>query len=294
MKRVGNNEIQDNEIRILGSGTLDNPKKDGGGKSPMWIIGIVAAAILLAAVTLGAYFILGNRPIIGYFESQIFEPTKPIEPITLVKDASSPAYFTVVDTLVGNSKLRIYYPHNAMPSLHVGPLNPEDNSIVFATQAADIRADNMEILGSFVMDGKELSKGASVKGFCAVVGNQISLGYSKSTDLFDQAIDNKGYFFRQHCLVAEGQPIDNNQERRYIRKALCTKGNKVFIVETLTGRSMSGFSNTLIDMGVEYALNLVGTTTYGWYTDKTETRHEFSHRPSESKIPENTSYIIWR
>ncbi len=294
MKRVGNNEIQDNEIRILGSGTLDSPKKDDGGKSLMWVIGIVATAILFAVVALGAYFLLGNRPIRGYFESQVFEPTKPIEPITLVKDTSSQAYFTAVDTLVGSSKLRIYYPHNAVPSLHVGPLDPGDNSIVFAAQAADIRADNMEILGSFVMDGKELSKGASVKGFCAMIGNQISLGYSKNTELFDQAINNNGYFFRQYCLVAEGQPIDNNQERRYIRKALCTRGNTVFVVETLASSSMSDFSHTLIDMRVEYAINLVGTTTYGWYTDKACIRHEFSHRPNESKIPENTSYIVWR
>ncbi len=294
MKRVGNNEIQDNEIRILGSGTWDSPKQDDGGKNPMWVIGIVVAAILFAAVALGAYFILGNRPIRGYFESQIFEPTRPIEPITLIKDASLPAYFTVVDTLVVDTKFRIYYPHNAIPSLSVGLLDTDDESIVFAAQAADIRADNMEILGSFVMDGNELSKGASVKGFCAVVGNQISLGYSKSTNLFEQAIDNNGYFFRQYCLVAEGQPIDNNQNRRYVRKALCTRGDDIFIVETRTGMSMWEFSHTLIEMGVEYALNLVGTTTYGWYTDKGGTRHEFSHRPNESKIPENTSYIVWR
>ncbi len=294
MKRIRNKEIQDNDIRILGSGTLNSSKEDNGGKRPTWPIWLVVTAITLIVIIIGAYFFLGNRPIRGYFESQIFEPTKPIEPITIVKDTSSQAYFSAIDTLVGDSKLRIYYPHNAMPTLHVGPLDANDTSIVFAAQAADIRADNMEILGSFVMKGKELSKGTSVKGFCAMVGNQISLGYSKNTELFDLAINNNGYFFRQYCLVAEGQPIDNNQERRYIRKALCTRGNSIFMVESISRESMGDFSHCLIEMGVEYAVNLVGTTTYGWYTDKTGSRKEFCHKPTESKIPENTSYIIWR
>ncbi len=289
MKRVGNNEIQDNEIRILGSGTLDSSKEEKRGRIPKWVWYVVASALLLA---IGFLALIGNLYINGYFNFQKFTPTRDIEPIVLLKDNSHPAYVTVTDTLVGDSKLRIFYPHNAIPALHVGPLDTNGKSVVLATQAAVIRGDNDQILGSFVMDGERLARGNSVKGFCAVVGNQISIGYSKNTNLVDQAIDSCGHFFRQYCLVAEGVPVYNNQERKYIRKALCTREGKVFIVETLTSTSMSDFSHTLIDMGVEYAVNLVGTRTYGWYTDRTDTRHEFTSRPN--KVPENTSYLIWR
>ncbi len=291
MKRVGNNEIQDNEIRILGSGTLDSPKDEKNDRIPKWVWFVVASALVLA---IGLFALIGNLYINGYFNSQKFTPTRDIEPITLLKDGSRPAYATVTDTLVGDSKLRIFYPHNAMPALHVGPLDTDDESVVLATQAAVIRGDNDQILGSFVMDGERLARGNTVKGFCAVIGNQISIGYSKNTKLVNQAIDSCGYFFRQYCLVAEGKPVYNNQERKYIRKALCVREGKVFIVETLTSTSMSDFSHTLIDMGVEYAVNLVGTRTYGWYVDKAGTRYEFSHRPGASKIPENTSYLVWR
>ncbi len=289
MKRIGNNEIQDNEIRILGSGTLDSPEHGKKGRTPKWVWVVVASALLLAV---GLLALIGNLYINGYFNFQKFTPTRDIEPITLLKDNSQPAYVTVVDTLVGDSKLRIFYPHNAMPALHVGPLDAADTDVVSATQAAVIRGDNDQILGSFVMDGEKLARGNTVKGFCAVIGNQISIGYSKNTALVDQAVDSDGHFFRQYCLVAEGMPVYNNQERKFIRRALCTREGRVFIVETLTSTSMSDFSHTLIDMGVEYAVNLVGTKTYGWYTDRNGTRHEFTSRPN--KVPENTSYLVWR
>ncbi len=289
MRRIGHNEINDDDFRILDSGTLDDQKKDNG-KGLKWVLALLAAGILVLALAVGAYVYLN---MMGYFESQKFEPTKPIEPVTLVKDASKPAYVSVRDTVVGDSKVRVYYPRNAMPALHLGPLDHADESVVFAAEAA-FRASNDKILGSFVLEGEELAKGNSVKGFCAMVGDQISIGWAKSTDLFGEAKQNNGYFFRQYCLVAEGLIINNRQEHRYLRKALCIRDNEVFIVETLSTKSLSDFSQILIDMGVEYALNLVGTRTYGWYVDKSGTRHNFTGRPADSKIPENTSYLIWR
>ena len=58
-------------------------------------------------------------------------------------------YTEMIDTVVNDIPLRIYKPHNAVMSLHHGPIDLKDSTIVYVAQAADIRADNGNIVGDF-------------------------------------------------------------------------------------------------------------------------------------------------
>lgn len=66
-----------------------------------------------------------------------------------------------------------------------------DKSIILATQAADVRADNGKIVGAFVVKGKPYSWGLS------------------NSPLFEEATEKGGYFFRQYPLVDKGVLVGN-------------------------------------------------------------------------------------
>ena len=79
--------------------------------------------------------------------------------------------------------MRIFTPVGGEPSLMVGMPDFEDSTIFFITQAADIRADNMQILGDFVLRGEQIAKGRTKLGWCAIIDGNISIGYDKERNL---------------------------------------------------------------------------------------------------------------
>lgn len=93
--------------------------------------------------------------------------------------------------------MRIFTPVGGEPSLMVGMPDFEDSTIFFITQAADIRADNMQILGDFVLRGEQIAKGRTKLGWCAIIDGNISIGYDKEPAALQEAISSGGYFFRQ-------------------------------------------------------------------------------------------------
>lgn len=132
-------------------------------------------------------------------------------------------------TVAGGVPLTLYIPHCAVPELSVGAPEADKSEYILAAQAADIRADNREILGSFVLKGDVLAQGISKKGYCAIIDGRITIGVAENTDLFDKAVETEGYFFRQYPLVDNGLPVDNNLKSASVRKALCSKADEIFI-----------------------------------------------------------------
>lgn len=178
--------------------------------------------------------------------------------------------------------------------LSVGAPEADKSEYVLAAQAADIRADNREILGSFVLKGEVLAQGISKKGYCAIIDGRITIGVAENTDLFDKAVETEGYFFRQYPLVDNGSPVDNNLKSSTIRKALCSKAGEIFIAVSREEMTMQDFAAALAAFEVDNAIYLVGSaSSYGWYIPKEEEIVEFGinvHRRSYR----NESYIRWR
>ncbi len=277
-------EIRDDEIRIIGAKTSGNHSKPH-----LWLWVIIAAVVVVLGI-LALIFINKSEPEArNYFESEeIVEPA----PIAIDTTLTEAAYTSVRDTIINDVSLRLYFTHNAKMSLQVGPLDKSDSSIVFTTQAADIRADNLKIAGSFVLAGKPLATGSSKKGYCAIIDNTITIGVSPNTSLFELAADKGGDFFRQYPLVDNGLLVDNAPNGKSFRKALCSQGSNVFMAESITRESFHDFAQSLVDLGVTNAIYLVGSTSYGWYSDINGTRHEFGIEIPD--MPKSVSYIIWR
>lgn len=308
----------DDDFRIILSKKDSEPKpnkepeRTSGTFRRKWIAAaIFIAAILIIAVSL--LFLMTPRDSdnnvsdeIKVFEPELYEVQDSTDNITdsVIKlplgsnpDSIKGSFTEVISRSINDVEIDIYIPHNATPRLRVGIPPKNDNSIIFATQAADLRADNGKIVGAFVLAGEPLSWGLSKKGFCAMIGDTITIGMSENSPLFEEATEKGGYFFRQYALVNNGRLVYNNLRNKSERKALCQRGNEIFVVTTRTKESMHDFAQVLVDLGVENAIYLIGSRSYYFYRGADGEYKSIYRKPSSnnrhSKIRKNINYIEW-
>lgn len=293
-------EIRDDQIRIIGEGESKNhwPRR-------IWIITLS----VLGVVAIGVIMLFSIRHKeeavveLKQPEPALFDPVKlpeSVEPQQWIGrrvDSLATGFTEIRDTLINDIPIRIYIPHNAEMSLHIGRMDKADTSVVYVAQAADVRADNGGIVGAFVLNGEPKAWGLSKKGFCASIRGKVIVGVADNTSLFEEATECGGYFFRQYPLVKDGQVIDNEPKGKSVRRAICDRLGEIFMVETGTAESFHDFAQALADMGVNQAVYLVGSSAYGWAVDENGTTHEFgdeNYYTGRRRLPENTSYIVWR
>ena len=289
-------DIRDDQIRIIGE--EDKRKSLSRG---VW--GIIIAILILstAIIMLVVSRYNGDQEIIGP-EPAVFEPIIVSEPTQIGKignevDTLNVGYTEIKDTLINDILIKIFIPHNAEMSLHIGKINKEDTSIIYTAQAADVRADNGGIVGAFVLKGEPKAWGLSKKGFCASINGQVTIGVTENSPLFEKATEEGGYFFRQYPLVSNGKLVENEVKGKSTRRAICDRQGEIFMVETGTTESFHDFAQALVDLGVDQAIYLVGSTAYGWAVDENGTTHEFgedNYYTGRRKMPKNTSYIVWK
>ena len=254
-----NKDIRDDEIRIIGA---SEPLRT----SNVWIKVLIA---ILCAILAGAVLLIfwPEREAEPAEPEVVFEPENEIvlikeDPVKRLGDYSdsTKAYTEHIRDTINDIPLDIYIPHNAVPELMVGVPDIFDKSIVMATQAADIRADNGKIVGAFVVKGQPLSWGLSKKGFCGIIDGKLTVGVADNSPLFEEATEKGGYFFRQYPLVDNGVLVENEPKGKSIRKALCDRNGEIMIVMSQTPESFHDFAQALVDMKVDNAIYTVGST----------------------------------
>lgn len=287
-----NNNMRDDEFRVLGTGShipVPDPDEDRRRKR---LGGWVALAIV-ALLGLGM-IVFWPKPEARDDVEGVFESRFEMAPANVLDTLSTESPCVVkADTSVSGHLLTLFIPHRATPRLLVGNLNDRDRKAVMSFQAADIRADNKEILGEFVLAGEQLSKGVSKKGYCAIVDGTIHVGVGETTPLLDEAISKGGYFFRQYPLVDNGEPVQNKPQNQTVRKALCEWNGRILVAVSADRLTLDEFARTLADFGVNNAIYLVGSEfAYGWSVDPSGNREEFG---SEDLRPDyqKQSYILW-
>lgn len=288
------NEIRDDEFRVIGRVPHKDPSAQERRRNHAGVA--LVSAILVLAIGLSIIVFwpksVPEDPNDGLFEN-IPEEIVPqqVKPLGARTEAS---YTEKIDTLINDVRLSLYLPHNATPELTLGVPDRNDGRIILAAQAADIRRDNREILGAFVLKGAPLAWGLSKKGFCAIIDGQVTVGYSENSPLFDEAIEKEGYFFRQFALVDNGVPVENDMNNKTMRKALCSRSGQLFMAVSETDESMHDFAQALVDLGVDNAIYLVGShSSFGWFVDADGEKTLFApdvHRGTYR----NENYIIWR
>lgn len=292
-------EIRDDQIRILGEGGSKNPLPRSVWIIILSILGIALIGVIIVFVTRQKEEEIQE---LKAPEPALFEPVRETEPILhewigQQPDSLATGYTEIRDTLINDIPIRIFIPHNAELTLHIGRMDKEDKSIIYAAQAADVRADNGGIVGAFVLNGEPKAWGLSKKGFCASINGEITIGVAENSPLFEKATEEGGYFFRQYPLVSNGQVIDNEPKGKSIRRAICDRQGEIFMVETGSTESFHDFAQALADLGVDQAVYLVGSSAYGWAIDEAGIIHEFgedNYYTGRRRMPQNTSYIVWK
>lgn len=282
-------EINDNEIRIISSEVKAPPRKKN--KKLFFILGAIAAILLIGVVIAVVLFRNDETAVEETFTEQMPQP------VTEIKEASDTipslkSYTTLKDTLVNRVALSILTPHNAVPTLEIGNDVLHDSTAVLVMQAADVRGDNGEIAGAFVIKGDLLSKGEAKAGFCSIINGEITVGVADATPMLEQALISGGYFFRQYPLVVGGQLVENKPKGKAMRKAIAEIDGRISVVVSKDRLSFHDFSQALIDAGVRNAIYLVGGESAGFYVDADDRR--FSSRPIKESALENVNYIVWR
>lgn len=311
-----NRDILDDEIRIIGmtiAPTDDDADAKKRSKLRKYAIWAVVAVLVVVGIVLSVVMRPETSTPKASTPKQIVEPSL-FEPNTNIGDntpiveeekpllgravaASEEGFCEMLDMTVNDIDLRIYIPHNAMMTLHIGAMNKKDDSVVYVAQAADVRADNGGIVGAFVLGGEPKAWGLSKSGYAAVINNRVSVGVADNSPLFEEAVNSGGYFFRQYPLVKDGVMVENSPKGKSVRRAMCDRAGQIIFVESQTPESFHDFAQALEDIGCDQAIYLVGGSSYGWAVDQAGNRHEFgkdNYYTGRLRMPKNISYLVWR
>lgn len=273
-------EINDNEIRIVGH----KPPKDYRK-----IVKIAAVAVLAIVIVCILIRVMATPKQVNESKNKReTEQTSQKNSMT-TSDSTTLSYTEISDTVINDVKLRVYTPVNAVAEMQLGPVNTSDTNIVLAAQAADVREDNKEILGTFVLKGEQISHGKSRNGYCSIIDNKIEIGHCTYTNCYEEAVDKNGYFFRQYSLISDGSIVEVKNKGKAIRKALCWNKGKICIIRTLERESFHDFSQALADFGVAEAINLVGGDFNIFSVDKDGTKTDIKKCRYEK-----ANYIVWK
>lgn len=289
--------MSDDEIRVLG-GVQESSRASARSASGsphlirkyvlvgLAVIGIVGLIVLLS-------FVFGKRNA-QHIEAKMKldeNPSAVSERTANLKSSSnSNAYLVFKDTVINDIPMRMIFPENCKMKLYQGKL-PQGEDILFALPAADVRSDKDAPTGAFVVDGELISKGQSKYGFCAIIGNEITIGRQLQTKLFERSIENNGSFFRQYSLVSDGKLIDIPPKGKSLRRALCYVNGKIMVVLTQDKESFHDFSQALVDLGVKEALSLPGADAILHFVDTTGAL--VTQGQALQDKPKSENYLIW-
>lgn len=293
MKEI--NEIRDDEIRVIGGDENQNKKPQG----LKWLL-LLLAGIIVGIVVWQLWTEKTEPTSSNLAEPGVFDPMPETETPSMVKMPLSRAeetgrgFIEIADTTINDIPMRLYIPHQMSYSLYVGVIDRNDPTILFAAQAADVRADNGGIVGAFVLKGEPLAWGLSKKGYCAIINDTVAIGVAENSPLFEEATEKEGYFFRQFPLVDHGQLVENEPKGKAVRHALCDRNGEIFMVISLSEESFHDFAQALADLGVDNAIYMVGGESYGWATDAEGQRLEFGNPAPPKKKWKNISYLVMK
>ena len=289
--------MKDEEIEVLGQ----SPRFSGNKRKILYLaLGVLAIIILTVLLLL----VLKNNKDTEELKDKV-EAEEEISTVTGVSDGKSAFVDTlasgiVIDTVfVDSAILRVFRPYNVRFGLTLDEPDTADTQILFVVQAANVREDNHKIIGDFIVDGEEkanrLSSHITTQGFCAIIGDKITIGRSKQTDLYEEMKNQKGCFFRQLPLVVGDDVVDYPIEGKSIRRALCLRNDTVIIVESISRLSVVDFAKALNNYEVSHAISLLGgKNLVEWYRGEGGSENVSVLFVNKSENSEGRNYLVAR
>ncbi|NDV64853.1 hypothetical protein D0T60_06310 [Bacteroides sp. 224] len=274
---------EEDEIQVLGNSS--KKRKNG------LLIWVILVGILMLVGVIFLIFHTRKNPVV--LEDGI---KKQVESM-LVSDSlcndiiQKESRILITNDTINDVSLKIYSLINLRAELSIGWPQVDDD-LYMAVEAADIRKDNGEILGDYVIKGKQIARGKRKSGYVAIIEGNILMGNSITDEVKDYCTEHQGDFFRQYILVADGEVAENKLKGKALRRALAQQGDNLFFIESTQRESLYDFSEGMADMGITNAIYLTGGEAYGIYKDEEGDLHELG--VSERLKRENTNFLIFR
>lgn len=285
--------MHDNEVYILGS-QLPNSNKPPKHPQQKWLW--IVALCSIGLIIFGVYRI-NNPHIATITENTTTESLQSEDSYsnTIIDPSDTVQRIELYEESINDVPMQLFEPRNLATKLQVGLPDINDKSILYVAEAAFVRADNKRIMDDFVLEGKQLAYGKANTGYCSMINGQVYIGAKNDSIRLLEAINQKGYFFRQFLLVNNGYPVKEFfQKNKAVRRAIALRQGKLVIVESKNKESLHDFAQALADIDISQAVYLIGgTESYGWYRTKPENA-AITFGTKVKQKPSSTSYIIFQ
>ena len=279
---------EEDEIQVLGVPTQG--KKTGWRKWSLWYMPLAIAVIIGAC-----WLLLWNT---GDAEkNKVLSDKESDIPLLMKNEKETAGSMTIVhinilaDT-VNDVPMQIFLLEGVDSDLSLGLPSIQDTAILMALPAADIRKDNLDIVGDFVLEGRRYGNGKRKEGYCAMLRGQLFLGVSVSDTIMNYCMDRQGSFFRQYALVSKHKIWPNRLKGKSLRRAVAKKENdaRIYVVVSRQRESLYDFSEALSDYGMCDAIYLPGGDAYAFYRMNDEI---FFLGISQEHVYPNTNYLVF-
>ena len=169
------------------------------------------------------------------------------------------------DSILGVA-LNMYELKSVQAELTFTEPDTTDASVLMYSRSADHTSDQ-KLIGSFVMNGKELSTDKSRLGYCAMANGNIVIGVSRSDKVKDYVVGQGGCFFRQFILLSNGVlPPQFQLHGKVERRALARMGDdRLFYIETRHAETLWDFADALREYGFADAIYITGGKCHSFY-----------------------------
>ncbi len=280
---------EEDEIQVLGIPT--ESKKTGWRKR---VIGYIILMIV-GIIGITCYWLWWNTP--HTEDNKVLADKESCISLLIdngqntVKDKVDARISILADT-VNDVPMQIFMLEGVHANLCMGLPPVQDTTILMTLPAADIRKDNLGIVGDFVLDGRRYGNGKRKEGYCAMLQGQLFLGVSVSDTIMNYCMNRQGSFFRQYALVSEHKIWPNRLKGKSLRRAIAKKKNdaRIYVVVSRQRESLYDFSEALSDYGMCDAIYLPGGDAYAFYRVNDEV---FFLGLSQEYVYPNTNYLVF-
>lgn len=281
---------EEDEIQVLGV-PAKNKKTVGKKRTIGYIILVIMGIIGIAC----CWWLWWNptdtedSKTVSYKESNIPMLMKNGQETTTHKTNTK---ISILADTVNDVPMQIFMLEGVHSNLCMGLPSVQDTTVLMALPAADIRKDNLGIVGDFVLDGCRYGNGKRKEGYCALLQGQLFLGVSISDTIMNYCVDRQGSFFRQYALVNDNKIWPNRLKGKSLRRAVAKKKDdaRIYVVISRQRESLYDFSEALSDYGMHDAIYLPGGDAYAFYRANGEV--SFLGISQEHVYP-NTNYLVF-
>lgn len=169
------------------------------------------------------------------------------------------------DSVLGVA-LRLFPLDGLAASLEQNMPDTTDTSLVMFMRSADYHADR-SMIGTVVVNGRKLpaQNNPERSAYLAIASSgRLAIGISTSDKAADFAIKNKGSFFRQYPLLANGVIPSSFELHGKVPRAAIGRfsDNKLYYIVAPHNETMYGFADALREYGFSDVVYITGGDNY--------------------------------